>query len=677
MSDQIKKRPQGFKAKLAPGIMTAIQQHVPDATAAELVAYKTADDTDLTADRKAALDSAIKESGFSADWVFAAAWYTVKEADAKRQQEQALKLAPQAGVADENGGTKRAAPKAPSQMPDLLKRFFKPLGHSRQTYYFLSYASREVVDISIGSLANKTVLYQLAERGIWLEALNVDPTDPWGELAADLLIGECQDVGPYEPSRIRGRGGFVDTDENGKERVVFHMGDTLVVDGAQMPIEQFETEEIYEAGPRVRVNLSHPITAAEGQRMLDLFRMPRWERAENGTVLAGWAFLAPIAGALEWRPHIYITGKKGSGKTTVVNMLNQLHGATMLTASGKSSEAGIRQTVKSDALPIFVDEFEGDNPADARKLQSTMELARQASSESAAKILRGTVSGRAQDFQARSMFAFSSINVNLICSADESRVTTLTLTPSPANTEDERRASLDQYEKLKTERDGLLTKGFGDRMTARAVKMVPKIRASAAVFRDVVVLLGGDDRTGDQLGTLLAGAWMLSRDEVVSEAEARAFVTELGWNSYAAEAKDDDDDQKLIAAIASAQVRVEYEENGAQTKTIGELLELTVAQQKLTGDAKNSNGSCTEWQVLARHGIRVEAQGVFIAQKNENLRKLLRDTPWGSTYRTILKRVPGAQPWDSTVKFAGAGSRAVVLPFEAFVDFDSEQANAA
>ena len=35
-------------------------------------------------------------------------------------------------------------------------------------------------------------------------------------------------------------------------------------------------------------------------------------------LLAGWVALAPVCGALGWRPHAWITGKAGSGKTTIM-----------------------------------------------------------------------------------------------------------------------------------------------------------------------------------------------------------------------------------------------------------------------------------------------------------------------------------------------------------------------
>jgi putative DNA primase/helicase len=668
MSSQtrIPKRPPGFKPKEhAAGVLADIRKKVPDTTPAEIIGIHTNGDNAPDETRAQQLKEAAEASDFSWQWIVAAFNHEAEAEEARKQAEAARAYA---GADDEDDGGSGPGRGVPTTLPPELREHFRPLGHARQVYYFLSHGSREVVEIEARSLAQKTVLYQLASRETWLDALNVDPDDGWGEVAADLLIGECKKVGPYQPQKVRGRGGYIDDG-----RIVFHAGNRLITDGQEMEIRDLETDQVYESGPEIDVDLSDPISAEEGYELVKLFAMPRWEKPESGTILAGWAFLAPIAGALDWRPHIYVTGNKQSGKSTVIKMVHQLLKETMLVASGKSTEAGIRQTLKSDALPIFIDEFEADNPGDHKKIQSVMELARQASSESAAKILRGSVSGKAMDFQARSMFAFSSINPNVQCSADESRVTTMTLRVPRNEDEKQRRERLKQFEELQRKRDNLLTDAFGDRMLARAVRCVPQIREAAVTFRRVVVYKGGDDRTGDQLGTLLAGAWMLARDHAPSEDDAAVMVDELGWDQYRTSSEDEDDDKKLIEALTQAQIRHDTADS-TETRTVGELLDSriwSVTSPYVQEDTENLAA-----QTLARHGIRVEEDGVWIAQNHAAIKRLLQGTQWGHTYKDILERVPGAYKPKKPARFAGSKpSKAVVVPHEAFVGDEASEAD--
>ena len=41
-------------------------------------------------------------------------------------------------------------------------------------------------------------------------------------------------------------------------------------------------------------------------------RLP-FENDIGAVALAGWTTLAPICGALQWRPHVWLTGASGSG----------------------------------------------------------------------------------------------------------------------------------------------------------------------------------------------------------------------------------------------------------------------------------------------------------------------------------------------------------------------------
>ena len=82
-------------------------------------------------------------------------------------------------------------------------------------------------------------------------------------------------------------------------------------------------------------------------------------------------------------------------------------------ATGGTTEAGLRGTLCSDAIPVIFDEFEQNDQRDKQIVQNVLALARIASSEGG-KIYKGTTTGGANAFEIRSMFCVSSINVALI-----------------------------------------------------------------------------------------------------------------------------------------------------------------------------------------------------------------------------------------------------------------------
>ena len=75
-------------------------------------------------------------------------------------------------------------------------------------------------------------------------------------------------------------------------------------------------------------------------------------------LLAGWVALAPTCGCLDWRPHIWLTGGAGTGKSLIHRFISPLLHDMGVPVSGNTTEAGLRQTLKSDALPVVFDEAE-------------------------------------------------------------------------------------------------------------------------------------------------------------------------------------------------------------------------------------------------------------------------------------------------------------------------------
>ena len=98
--------------------------------------------------------------------------------------------------------------------------------------------------------------------------------------------------------------------------------------------------------------------------ILELAQRFQWDVPASGMLLAGWVALAPICGALDWRPHIWLTGGAGTGKSAILDRFISPLLADMGVPSGNTTEAGLRQTLKSDALPIVFDEAESNEKAD-------------------------------------------------------------------------------------------------------------------------------------------------------------------------------------------------------------------------------------------------------------------------------------------------------------------------
>ena len=106
-------------------------------------------------------------------------------------------------------------------------------------------------------------------------------------------------------------------------------------------------------------------------RLIELAKKFKWDDPIYAQFLLGWIVLAPVCGALDWRPHIWITGGAGTGKTTILKyFMRPLLAGIFQSATGGTTEAGLRGTLKSDAIPVVVDEFEQNEARDKQIVQN-------------------------------------------------------------------------------------------------------------------------------------------------------------------------------------------------------------------------------------------------------------------------------------------------------------------
>jgi len=319
-----------------------------------------------------------------------------------------------------------------------------------------------------------------------------------------------------------------------------------------------------------------------------------------------------------------------------------------------STEAGIRQRLKQDARPVVFDEAEGESQQARQRQQAVLELARQASSDGLAEIAKGTAGGKAMSFKVRSMFLMGSINVGLAQASDKSRFTVLSLSKSKGGLEGRK-----QFEELEQATNNTLTKEYCAGLRARTYRLIPVIRESARVFAKVAAEHIGNQRAGDQLGALLAGAWSLRSAETVTVEEAREYVTGQDWG-FDADESADSDEVMLIQELLQAQIRFDSQQ-GHKIRSVAELV------QKLTGELRDFEiGDDEASTALARHGFKVSADMLVISESHQEIRRVLRETPWGGGWGRILERLPGAERVAS-IRFAGIKNRAVRVPMSGII----------
>jgi putative DNA primase/helicase len=551
-------------------------------------------------------------------------------------------------------GLPKPEPAAPKPEPvrviaDLpTSRPFLCLGFDEGVFYYQPRSTGQVVAIARGSHTG-TNLVQLAELSYW-EALYPSKTGVNWLAAASSLFAEQARVGIFSPDRIRGRGAWWDAG-----RSVLHLGDRLLIDGTQHPITKAPSSRFhYQRLASIDLpDHLEPLTDELGMEIIDIASRFHWEVPASGLLLAGWIALAPICGALQWRPHIWLTASAGSGKSAILDrLIGPLIESLALFPEGNTTEAFIRQQLRSDAAPVVFDEAESNEKADRQRIQNILSLARVSSSSGRGVIGKGGADGTAQSFTIRSMFLLCSISTALKQGADQSRFAQLTLRNPSFMPKPERLA---HWTALDADITRVCTVELGQRMMLRMVQQIPIIRDSVAVFRRAAAERFDSQRQGDQYGTLLAGAWSLMNSRPATIEDAYQLIDGNNWDAY--KEQSEADEERCLQHFLQHQIRVEGDRGSAYSRTIWELVELargSAASMEIGPTAAESH--------LGRIGVKVEGERLVISNTAKALRRILDGTPWMDCYATVLTRLPGAKK-AGVVRFKGmAGvSRAVSL----------------
>jgi putative DNA primase/helicase len=529
---------------------------------------------------------------------------------------------------------------------------FEILGYSKSgnggtIYHYLPVGSQLVIQLS--SSAHKDLgMMQLAPLDYWENTYPSRNGVSW-RLAANSLMRLAEKKGIFEAhERLRGRGAWLDN-----EKSVLHLGDRVVVDGKVYLPSEVDSRFIYEASGALDIQGVPALNNKDAHKLIDICMAVRWENPISARLLAGWCVIAPICGAMNWRPHIWITGSSGAGKTTVFkDIVSAMVGYIALKAVGKTTEAGIRNVLGCDARPVLFDEAEQEDEKSQIRIQEVLDLGRIASSDSGGRLYKGQMGGGFQSFEIRSCFCMSSVNTGLKHYADKSRMTVLVLAKNDPRDEEEKALAEAHYERLMHLISETMTPEYAAGMLARSLRNLATLRDNANTFTKAAATVLGTRRLGDQLGTMMAGAYLLHSENKISFEDAVEWLGNKDWSEHTAVLATSDE-EKLLQEIMGYEVKVSVGNGTPMLKrNLGDLVD---AARKIGYDFDDQERVPRDIAVqeLRSFGIKAtkENDGILISTTHPKLQKMLERTPWASNWRRPLLSLRGAMASPKNVRY--------------------------
>lgn len=598
-------------------------------------------------------------AGIPEKWDAADAKWTPQQAQ-KHVKENLIDVPPH-GPAPVPAPENPPLPATPTEEKPSGKQPFKFLGFVKDprspVHCFFSESSKTVIQCSATGMSGMNLL-NLAPLEFWQRTFPQKGKNGFDvNAAANWLVAESLEQGLFDPLRVRGRGAWMDDG-----RVVLHVGAKLIVDGQIKSFAEHKTRYVYEQGIDLDISLENPLANTEASKLLELVDRINWERPINAYLLAGWCVIAPVCGALPWRPHIWLTGQAGSGKSWVHHsIIKPLLGNIILSCENGTTEPAIRQSLMTDGLPVFLDEAEGEDRSAYERTQSIIMLARSASTDNDTGIMKGGTAGNGPVlYKTRSCFAFSSITPQLKDGNDISRFSILTIVKDPSP---DRKM---KFEALKKEKLRVLTSDFARRLQARTIKLLPTILKNARVFTEAAIDVIGEQRTGDQLGPLLAGAYSLKSSKEITYNDASDWIRSRDWSEE--RAKNQQAQESLCWRKIMEHITPVESSHGNLLRSIGELILIAEGQAPLDMSVNPADAKAT----LIRKGFKIKVHNdgstwLHVAVRHSLISIILNGTNWVDNYGEIIGRMEGAQRSQGSERFNGINCRTVMLPIETVI----------
>lgn len=498
-----------------------------------------------------------------------------------------------------------------------------PYGYTENGgYAFLHQQKKTLVIATPPQLVSEPGLYDFAPMAFFMQwprrSKDGVPIGIDAKRIGDMLMRACRAAGPFSASRVRGAG-------------VWHE-DGKVVQNLHGPLPESKSFTYVRFNSLPQFNDEKTVDAG---RVLDWLRLFPWTHPGYAELLLGWIAIAPVCGVLEWRPHIFLSGPKQTGKTTLIDGIVNLLEPLVVNVDGSSTEAGVRQLIGADSRPVVMDEFESDQSM--HRMRTVIKLARSASSAKGT-VARGTPEGKALQFQLSATFMFAAINAIRGSNADQSRIVGLELT----------KHQNDRAIKMQIDAGRMY---LAERKGAWPHQMIQFIEAFLEAGKVFMEASPPDElRHSLNMSTLLGAAFVALHERVPSLQEAENKVAELsGLLGKLAEAHEEDDSMDCLQHLLCSIPR-----GAAPLGTI--LLE----EMGLHVGGIRDNEPVNIWDL----GVIPHKEGFAVANQHPELNRLFEGTPWANgNWGSALKRLPGAEPLGKRQSFNGVAVRCTWLPY--------------
>lgn len=549
---------------------------------------------------------------------------------------------------------------------EIDPQFFKAISHDHENFYFMAYRLG-LVKVVKQEAITLGFLRVMAPRDYWM---NKYPATEGmkGLYDSDTALEDIVTIGmntPYhENGKVRQLGAWEDDG-----RFVFHYGSGLFVNGKKEGLFDFETNNIYEKKGYLSFSDCEP-NEIDLRKIADIIDRFAISSKEEKYLFLGWIIFALVGGAFDWRPHIWLTGESGAGKTSSIKFIEKILSSSVIKETGSSSEAGIRQKIKVSTLPILIDELENMDDKTNANLKAIKALIRQASSGT--RVSKGTTNHSGVDFAIQSMFCVGSISPQIAENADLTRFAIINFDKSA-------QGSMGHWTETESMMNEILTPEYVNQLKYFLATNIHKIVDSVKTAYKCFSGLGHDSRTTQLYATLSMGAFICANNGFEFKEESFTGFIKENFNFDDASSKNLATEAEQCLSIVLQKV-IDYRlGNGNSDKnSIFELLKIyfkeiikTTTENPDTGLIRSIVKSVKQYGFLVDN--KYCEDDILFVYNASNVKEILKYTHFSGDIKEILKRHPKSTGILKRTVYAGSHGAAIRFSTDILSDLLPEE----
>lgn len=451
---------------------------------------------------------------------------------------------------------------------------------------------------------------------------------------AEAIREECDGRGLVDWTKVRSPGFYVD---NGK--LVVHFGNEVYEANGE-PVDTTPGRSVYVSGQSLGFSFETPVaTQIDVQRLEEAVKGFNFRNRFDSVALLGWFATAVFGAVVNHRPILAVTAERGSGKTTLIELLSALLGPQAFRRDGVPTVAQVIYELENRSAALLVDEFEAKG-SKKKPVEDFLELARTSFTKSNDARIARVIAGRLRTYNPPAGVLVAGIALPAFDAASETRTVRIQMQPLPAGEQRAVNQLLDSSNRADVEQ-------LGAKIRRMLIGRWDVLVSAQKAVRGILVDLGHEARAADRLSPLVAGYVALTSEVLPTEQQLAALLEECQLTKV--EVKDVQRDCEMcLSMLLNRRVVIYHTVGGEMVKSHERIRDVIRCIVGTNADAETRKSLILQ---LEKFGLRPMWKSasqewklvVCTSEMNTGMRRLMVGTPWSSGgWKDVLSRLPSA-----------------------------------